>query len=65
MTFKFNEYCPLKKEKICEAECIEITSELDRMKTEEHIIKLRKVLNMTNDEMLKICESCPNYENEC
>lgn|GEM_PF-1584752 len=64
MGFIFNEYCPLKKENICEAECIEITSELDGMKTEEHLMKSRKALEMTNDEMLKVCELCPNYESE-
>ncbi|MCG8539281.1 MAG: D52 family tumor protein [Clostridia bacterium] len=65
MEFLFNEYCPLKKENIDEAECIEITAELDKLKTEEHLIKLRKTLNMTNKEMLEICRKCPNYEDEC
>ena len=62
--FKFNEYCLLKKESIGEAECIEITSELDRLKTEEHLIQLRKLLNMSNNDMIKVCEKCLNYENE-
>lgn len=62
MEFVFKDYCPLKKEKIDEWECIEITSELDELKTEEHVIELRKKLKLKNAEMLKICESCPNYE---
>jgi len=64
MEFIFNEYCHLKKENIGEAECIEITAELDRLKTEEHLIILRKSLRMSNEEMIKVCEKCPNYESE-
>lgn len=62
MEFIFNEYCLLKRKSIGEAECIEITAELDRLKTEDHLITLRKILNISNEQMLKICEKCPNYE---
>jgi predicted DNA-binding antitoxin AbrB/MazE fold protein len=59
---KFNEYCPLKKLNISEAECIEIISELCELKTEEHIKAIRKRFELSNKEMLKVCEGCPNYE---
>ncbi|WP_251862602.1 hypothetical protein [Clostridium sp. Marseille-Q2269] len=62
MEFIFNEYCPLKKEDISEGECIEITAELDNLKKEDHILEIGKKRKLSKEEMLKICESCPNYE---
>lgn len=58
---KFNEYCLLKRESICEGQCIEILAELGNAKKEEQIITIMKKYNLSNDEMEKMCGECPNY----
>ena len=58
---KFNECCPLKKESIAEGQCVEILAELGKFKKEELIITIRKKYNLSNKEMERICEICPNY----
>ena len=63
MSFVFNEFCPLQSKIISEAECIEITAELDDMKTEEHLVSLRRTLGKSKIEMYEICSRCQNYEN--
>lgn len=61
---RFIEYCLLEGHQINEAKCIEIIAELWELKTEEHIKEIRKKFNLTNKEMLEICEKCPNYDNK-
>jgi nucleoid DNA-binding protein len=58
---KFNEYCLLIRESIAEGQCVEILAELGKFKKEELIITIRKKNNLSNEEMEKICENCPNY----
>lgn len=57
----FNNYCPLILRAIEEWKCVEITAELGKAKKVEHVKEIEKIHKLTKEEMIKICEACPNY----
>lgn len=58
----FNGYCPLIEKQISEGRHIEVVAELVGLKKREDIKKIKKdFLYATYDDMLRICEGCPNF----
>jgi len=57
-----NKYCcPLLNKKIEEGKCLEINYELIKVKKEEYLIDIRKILKKTDEQIEKICNTCTNY----
>lgn len=54
-------YCPLYKKEIGDGKCLDICYELSNIKKEEYIRDIRKHRNLTNEEMIDVCEKCPNF----
>ena len=57
----FTGFCKLLDRSIHEGTCIEIISELYGGKKEEEIKTIKKNQKMNNEDIEKICISCPNY----
>ncbi|MED4907471.1 hypothetical protein P9761_29115 [Brevibacillus centrosporus] len=54
-------FCPLYKKEIGDGKCLDICYELSNIKKEEFIKDIRKHNNINNEEIIEICEKCPNY----
>lgn len=58
----FNGYCPLIDKQLSEGKHIEIVAELVGLKKHDEARNIKKEYNYnTFDEMLIVCEGCPNF----
>ena len=57
----FTGFCKLLDKIIHEGTCVEIISELYGGKKEEEIKTIKRSLKMKNENIEKVCSSCPNY----